>query len=206
MRNQVIYVLSGTLLIVLFIFFDPARYHTSTVVMKHLETKIDVSSPFLVKGRDKLIMCIVVESGLPNDKVIQEINRILVDKIVYSPEWKHVGYQQAPIIDEGCVSKVRIPYRKMERFEPLGPGLTESPGPYRGVLVVLSERRADLVLGPGKLAELGSYEIVQVDAHTFAEVTPLVVVRVSALEHPSMADFYLPLLLGLSPKDDGIKP
>ena len=205
MRNRIVYILSITSVAII-IFLGTNRYHTPATYMKHLETKIDVSSPLLIKERDKPRICVVVESTLPKYIIMHRINNLLVEKVMYTSEWKHAGYQQAPTIDEGCASKIRIPHRRMERFEPLGPGLTETPGPYRGVLIVLSERRADLVLGPGKLAELGSYEIVQVDTHTFVEVTSLVVVRESALDHPSMTDFYLPLLIGLSPKNDGMKP
>jgi len=164
------------------------------------------SSPLWIEDRASLRLCVMVEPSLPKDEITSKVYALLVENVMHTPAWEHAGYSQAPVIDDECTSQIRIPSRRMDRFEPLGPGVTENPGPYRGVLVLLSEERADVVLGPGKLAEFGSYGLVQVDEHTFAEVIPLVVARASALEHPSMVQIYLPSLVGLLPTNHGAKP
>jgi hypothetical protein len=158
------------------------------------------TNALLVSDRSTLRVCLSIDPSLASRKAeisgrfINALEQVRQHK---DKDWISAGFQkEVPKLETNC--DVRIPSRRMLRFETLGPGLTNNPGPFRSVILVLNESLANTVLRDRNV-EYATYELMQVDDHVAVEVTSALVVRIRFLDNPEFINTYLPLVIGLDP-------
>ncbi|MCC6500800.1 MAG: hypothetical protein IT313_11100 [Anaerolineales bacterium] len=165
------------------------------------------TNALLVNDRTTLRVCFATDQFLTtrmieiSDRLFTALDQVRQYK---GTDWLPAGFQEkTPIPESNC--QVRIPSKQMLGFESLGPGLTDKPGPFRSVILVLSETSANRVL-ENKNADFATYELMQISDHVAVEVTSALVVRESSLENPEFIETYLPVALGLEPVTEFKRP
>jgi hypothetical protein len=156
------------------------------------------SNALLVSDRTALRICLEMGASLlPSAPSIAEQLSIGLGIVRQHKDWEAAGLGvKVPKPEIGCGAK--IPSKSITRFELIGPGLTETPGPFRTVIVVLDDSQADTVLDRQNV-QFATFELMRVDDDVAAEVTSALVVRKDFLKEPDFVDIYLPLAIGLAP-------
>lgn len=162
----------------------------------HARAELNLSSSLLVDTRETLRVCALLPYE-DHDAATTALEAGLT-QVQQHPDWASAAYgNQPPALESDC--HVTLPDKPIERGTIIGPGITETPGPYRTVLIVLDDASANRHLGKAD-AVLVPYELMKVGDHDAATVTTALVVRAAFLNSSEFTELYLPLSLGLSPK------
>jgi hypothetical protein len=155
--------------------------------------EFDGHSSLLVSTRTELRLCLDTHGAVDAASSARALDSALAS-LHGDPAWKAAGYRDAPDVEHGCPTELPP---QLTKGEVLGPGLTDHPGPYRVVVVVLDGPTADRHLPDGARAALLPYEAMPVSPHVQASVTQAVAVRADFLTDPAFATDYLAPALGL---------
>jgi hypothetical protein len=155
----------------------------------------DPQSALLVSTRGELRVCLTTQ-GLVDAAAVADQLGAAFEVLRRHPQWQLSGYDQVPKLEQGCPAT--LPPTGVSKGVVVGPGLTEEPGPYRAVIVVLNDHAAAGYLGE-QPAVLVPYELMRIGERDAASVTQAVVVRTAFLNDPEFATEYLTPAVGLDP-------
>lgn len=166
--------------------------------------ELDPSSPLLVSSRDRLEVCMQVDTNLRSgvDQLVASLRADLQTLSTTHPDWRAAGFDHSEVtIAVGCpgdVSATTAIDAKGAGGVVLGPTDGSEPSPYRTHVHVIEDARAAAVLGDQPFARAVA-EVMLVDEHTVAEVSTAILVRKSALGSKEFRDFALTEGVGLRP-------
>lgn len=153
----------------------------------------------LVSTREDFRLCVDTTSSTARAADVRAAVVAGVAQVQRHPDWKaafgapSAGARAA--VAPSCPT-VRLPDR-VDRTTVVGPGITDSPSPYRTWVHVLDDRTADRLLGPGVAAVNVSAELMRTDERNVATVSTAVLVRDSRLDDPAFRGGLLTEGIGL---------
>lgn len=160
---------------------------------------VDPGSDLIVSTRERLRVCADIR-GADERRVTDQLTAGL-RRVRRHPHWHLTDFGgDVPALERGCPA--RLPETGVSKGIVVGPGVTERPGPYRTVVVVLGGRDADRFLGHQRAA-LVPYELMELRPGMTATVTQAVVVRDTFVSSPEFTRDYLTPAIGLHPDPDG---
>lgn len=183
-------VLAALLVLVLGLFVEARR--TEAV------PRADPQSDLIVSTRDRLRVC--ADIRVADQRQVTDRLTAGLKQVRRHPHWELTDFgRRTPAVEDGC--RATLPPDGVAKGVVVGPGVTERPGPYRTVVVVLGGEEADRLLG-GQQAALVPYELMELDPGTTATVTQAVVVRDTFVSSPQFVKDYLTPAIGLHPEPD----
>jgi hypothetical protein len=166
---------------------------------------LDLSTALLVHSRDHLQVCVQIDPLLADQTaaLVAQLSDDLQALRGSHPDWEASGLERGAItVDVGCpggaVVDTPIDAKGMGGAV-LGPGVMAIPSPYRTHVHVISDARAQAVLGEQPYARALA-ELVTVDEHRVAEVSTALVVPAAALGSERFRMQALAESVGLAPR------
>lgn len=160
---------------------------------------VEPGSDLIVSTRDRLRVCAdirVSDERRVADQLTEGLKRVR-----RHPHWGLTDFGAGtPLLERGC--SAQLPETGVSKGIVIGPGVTERPGPFRTIIVVLGDQDADRYLGDQRAA-LVPYELMELERKVTATVTQAVVVRDSFIGSPGFVKDYLTPAIGLHPDPDG---
>lgn len=155
----------------------------------------DPTTGLLVSTRDELRVCVATIGQVDAARLDAKLSAAL-QVVRGHRQWTDAGYSEVPQPERRCTAG--LPATGVAKGVVVGPGMTDDPGPYRTVVVVLDDVTASRSLGQQQ-AVLAPWELMLVRDREAATVTQAVVVRAAFLDDPRFALDYLTSAVGLDP-------
>ncbi|HEY5939124.1 MAG TPA: hypothetical protein VIU61_30945 [Kofleriaceae bacterium] len=151
----------------------------------HDDSVLDLSSALLVKTRDRLAVCLQLDPLLADQApaLTATLDADLARLGSSHPDWQIAGLDRGVIeVAVGCPGNALATAvdGKGAAGAVLGPGVSAMPSRFRTHVHVITDARADAVLGDQAFGRAIA-ELAIVDEHRVAEVSTAIVVRASAL-------------------------
>ncbi len=129
---------------------------------------------------NRTVICLEVRGEVEREQATEELYEALDRLSATMPATAKAT------IGEGC--EVNLPDSGLDRFQNIGPGIVEAPGPWLTVVVVLGDTMADQLLGTENV-NYASYEMMVSGQHDAGEVTSALVVRQGHLQDETFLDY-----------------
>lgn len=160
--------------------------------------QVDPESDLIVSTRERLRVCADIRAA--NQRQVTDQLTAGLRQVRRHPHWERTDFgTETPVLERGC--RAQLPDDGVAKGIVVGPGITEHPGPYRTIVVVLGGEEADRLLG-NQRAVLVPYELMKLDPGMTATVTQTVVVRDAFVSSPEFVKDYLTPAIGLHPDPD----